>query len=1448
MRYLLAILVLVAVGSAAVASVDSACWNRNLERMDYYTDPPQGGDQSFFSTQAQSGVIVLIYPTKSSLLDFPLSLYEIRHDLGGSQPTGCTNSYLNSLKYALPYQGTSHTALAGSYSPGSTYPDPEPTYASGDQPVSDGLTTGSYYRYRNWTPEGAGTAETSFNACKNAGGFASLAACQACLATTGYWLNPNATNKDVTSSAAVFSTNWLRFYPPKWSILKLAYKRMVAGPLLGTLREGVMVAGGGISGNGTDGVGGYVIQKLLPQSCSGQGAANGAGILKQKLQAVEGASYTSKAYPLAEMMFNDGYYQSGTDGSWCCSATSNPPYFSNSFVLNSNLGSTGKGGPCPGCQQDFFVIFSDGRGDTANPFCTPDSNGDLPGPCQAASQCNSLGMGPEADGDNFLDPNQAGGAGPLLTGAGVRQTAPGTCDMDFSDDVAGWMANNNMLQSSPGSTVLSYVVAVGSNRYGALNSLQAVAQNGKGGFLSATDFQSFEAALTQTLQQIIQRTTSFSVAAITTVQTRGNTYAFIPRFTPAQGNVWDGKLNRFALLNEFAAGCTSADYTKTDANNPNGNSSCADVYLKDANGNFVGDDSQGNIVKLDTSQPYPWPPLPPLAPVPPGTPQLATPFWEASQVLTSRVNAVNAGTSTDTRTVYTAVDTNADGVPDSLISFDASALDLTTLTPLLALGGYQSDFCFEMAAKTGHTYTQESQCAADLIDYVRGQDVFRQNPLNRTTPPPASLYARPNILGDIFHSSPILETPPAGSFLCDLGVITQCAHALYSDTLTPNGSAAYTLYQTTNQYRTQVLLVGANDGMLHAFNAGNDQLGDDPATPTIEGPTNHYFDTGTGREMWAFVPPDLLPKLRLYAIGTRHEMFVDGTPMVKDVWVDGSGATGVNRMKDADEFHTIAITGERDGGRSYFALDVTSPTAPKYLWEWPPVGSKEGLNAGRSWDDFAPSPPPVGPVAVNDVNGPLKINGVKASERYVVALGGGFDENLLVGAGFYILDAWTGQQVFRAARVDATSSSDPRGSMFPVAATPGLLDKDGDGLFDTLLVGDVGGQLWVAGLQVPGLDANGDGIFDNWFAARAFIEFKGQALYKRSPFFQEASAAILPAGDIRVYLGSGNRDQIKDPNGTDCQLSDILGCVRDDCAVDVKQVSYQSGTQYVDAEWKYSSGATTLAVDTYSTSSGSASNACSDVATVDVETTITCGGTAQPVISNTISCNWGTPECSGNGKPDSTLISYTPSITQQNARFYSIHLFDSGNRQPFTTAAAAALYDSYALTDSDLVNADVTMATDSGNGYYIQYQSLPEKTASQSLVLAGCVIVNTLKASQPPASYCGGNLPSDTAYTYQADAITGAIACGIATAVGSSTATATARFTSSSAIVPPPMPTPVVSLNQATSTVSYSGVSLAPGAGPTQIEIGGGDIIGPVEWLEVSRKTHNCRHAGGSCN
>lgn len=1420
MRQHLSLLLLLAsalVTAPARATTDAACWNTALERFDRYANPPSRGDSSFFTSVAQKGVVALAYGRPASMRQFPISLFEMRSDLGGVTPTGCTNQYLNNLNYfATTAQGAA-PALAGRYSSTKVYPDPlrKGVYAE-YRDDSDDLLLNRYYRFDKWpSPGTAGTPETVGTACLTAAASdaTAAAACEACVGSNGYWLNPAVTAKDVSDKAGVFSTNFLRFHPPKHVLMLLVYKRLAEGPLLHELRQGNITAK-------VDGNGGFLNQKYLPSSCSGGGRP-----LNQVFTSLDDVGYTSAANPIAEVLFNAAYYNSSAN--WI------PTYFA-----DSRVNWTDSSPPCPGCVQNFVVLYSDGRGDTANPACRRNELGKLNGPCLLERACTTLGMGVEDDGDDYLDPAYAG----LISGV-TKQTPVGTCEMDFADDVARWMANNDMDPKHPGSDVTVFVIGLGSNRYNRMTILEEVAREGKGRYLPAQNFEELEAATSEVFQEIIRRSTSFSVAAITTVQTRGSTFAFIPRFLPLQGNIWEGKLFRFKLFNEFSAGCTTGDYGAKNAVNPNGNSSCADIYLRDGVNDFIGEDSDGNFLKLDTTQaPTPppaitaWPLKVPAAP--------AVPVWEASDLLATRVRAVEGGAAAEARTIWTVVDTNSDGSYDTRVDFTAA--NASILTPRLALGGdgADGDFCAELAARTGKVFATANDCSAELIRYIHGHDILSRNPLNRTTPPPTPLYARPNVLGDIFHSSPILVTPPSAQFLCDLGVATQCLFSLYSPKLTPDGQTAYEGYASTHRLRQQFLLVGANDGMLHAFNAGNDQVGDDPETPYPEASTTHYFDLGTGRELWAFIPPDLLPKLRHYVLGTRHEIYVDGSPMVRDIWVDGSGASAtVDRRKQADEFHTVAVVGERGGGRTWFALDVTNPTSPQFRWSWPPPGTTWSLGSGETWNDYAPAAPPIGPVALADSSGVFSVKGVRAAEKYVVALGGGYDPAGARGRSINLLDAWTGQAVFRFDREHTTSAA-MAGPLAPVAAVPSLVDLDQDAIFDTLVVGDTRGQLWTMNLAVPGVDSGGDGLVDNWWGARAFQQFKNLAVAKASPFFQSAAVALLPGGDVRAYLGSGDRDQIRGLDGGTCGLTNVNACIRKGCNVDVTWGTHSVGTHSVTGRYTLTGNAVTAATDTLSSggSLSSPGSACSDRLNVRFDYSLTCGTNAL-TSSNLVSCDWGVTapgvDCTVTSgletNPSFSTVVAAPPAGMEYSRLYSIKLYDTISRIPFTDSTSALGYDTERLSEATLVDADVTLAAANGNGWYVRHKNdIDERTASGALVLAGCSVWNSLTPSN--ATVGCGVIPKDTGRLYQADAITGATSCG--------SITTAARFRERPAIVPPPMPTPVVAVNPVTGQVTYSGISIEPGAPPLQISVGEGDLLGTIHWLEVPRALHQCRHEG----
>jgi type IV pilus assembly protein PilY1 len=100
----------------------------------------------------------------------------------------------------------------------------------------------------------------------------------------------------------------------------------------------------------------------------------------------------------------------------------------------------------------------------------------------------------------------------------------------------------------------------------------------------------------------------------------------------------------------------------------------------------------------------------------------------------------------------------------------------------------------------------------------------------------------------------------------------------------------------------------------------------------------HAFDDSTGQELWGFIPPDLLTKL--------HALHED----VMEIFVDGSARAYLTRDAFGSVTKAILLFGERRGGNRYYALDVTDPEIPKYLWEINPdaVGSPYA-EMGQTW-------------------------------------------------------------------------------------------------------------------------------------------------------------------------------------------------------------------------------------------------------------------------------------------------------------------------------------------------------------------------------------------------------------------------------------------------------------------------------------------------------------------
>ncbi|MEM7053485.1 MAG: PilC/PilY family type IV pilus protein, partial [Pseudomonadota bacterium] len=104
-------------------------------------------------------------------------------------------------------------------------------------------------------------------------------------------------------------------------------------------------------------------------------------------------------------------------------------------------------------------------------------------------------------------------------------------------------------------------------------------------------------------------------------------------------------------------------------------------------------------------------------------------------------------------------------------------------------------------------------------------------------------------------------------------------------------------YGTGKGGRAEVIYVGANDGMLHGFNAEN------------------------GAETMAYIPYAVQNKLGALAEPSyQHEFYVDGQIAIGDAY-------------NGSRWRNILIGGLGAGGRAIYAIDITNPDSPSVLWE-----------------------------------------------------------------------------------------------------------------------------------------------------------------------------------------------------------------------------------------------------------------------------------------------------------------------------------------------------------------------------------------------------------------------------------------------------------------------------------------------------------------------------------
>ena len=337
----------------------------------------------------------------------------------------------------------------------------------------------------------------------------------------------------------------------------------------------------------------------------------------------------------------------------------------------------------------------------------------------------------------------------------------------------------------------------------------------------------------------------------------------------------------------------------------------------------------------------------------------------------------------------------------------------------------------------------------DIISYIRGNDFTKFR--DRTLP-----------MGDVINSSPIYLAPPTEN--------------AYQD---DDFSQDYSVFYNSHKDRQPMIYLGANDGMMHGFNANN------------------------GQEKVAFIPSKVLPNLKHLADKNyTHLFYVDGSPTVETVY-------------SAGEWRSLLVGGLGRGGQGIYALDVTedyfnnTETDARSVFQWE-FSDTDDADLGYTY-----SSPQI--MRLNDGNFYVVVS---SGYNNTTNLNGDSHISSTGNAVVYLLNVATGVIEHKISTGVGKAESIGR-DMANGMGEPAGIDTNNDGKIDYMYAGDLFGNLWKFDLSSSDTntwgaddDANDDNNPSLLFSA---VDGTGKAQSITAPL----EVVKLPNKDVMIFFGTG---------------------------------------------------------------------------------------------------------------------------------------------------------------------------------------------------------------------------------------------------------------------------------------------------------------------------------------
>lgn len=591
----------------------------------------------------------------------------------------------------------------------------------------------------------------------------------------------------------------------------------------------------------------------------------------------------------------------------------------------------------------------------------------------------------------------------------------------------------------------------------AIDDLWHAAVNGRGAYFSATNPTSLSDGLSAALVGIDTRKGSAAAAASSTLNpVAGDNMSFIASYVT---NNWTGNLEGRGI--DTDTGETSLNATWCIEDIP------ADSCSTSVVAQLVGDttiynceitatascSSSGGVVGFSGNQ------------------------TSGTQFCKIPVATACTGTFSTAKTTP-VVTSNSDSRTIKTIKYDSgtSTYVLTDFNAAFATANpsyFSSTVLSGLTQWASLTATQKTTAVgANFINYLRGQYQHENRSSNLTAFPSLVdnrlFRARTAIMGDTLESVPTFMGKPVFNYP-------------YS---------GYSSFKSTYSTRAGTVFIGANDGMLHAFDASN------------------------GNERWAYVPSAVIPnmwKLADFDYANLHLNFVNGTPLVSDICT-------ANCTTSSAVWKTILVGGLNSGGRGYYALDVTNPASPQLLWEFTATGG-----AGSTTDDdlgYSYGQPVVTR---------------KADGSWVVLVTSGYN-NVSPGDGkgyLYVLNAGTGAIISKIS-TGVGSTTTPSG----LAKIAGQNTEINGNTIGYVYGGDLLGNVWRFNINDTTTTASiGSGS-----------AFKFATLYSDASGTNPQPITTTPmlakvSGSLVVFVGTGKYLEVSDLSTTQTQS---LYAIKDD--------------------------------------------------------------------------------------------------------------------------------------------------------------------------------------------------------------------------------------------------------------------------------------------------------------